>query len=1232
MEGSTSTFDTTSATSEEKIKIAGTASSLFSDSIQSPFDAIFFTPINDSNPPPTTEFSQVDQPTLQIADISQISTELGVSKEPEEITGLTSKETGELDDLDDLVLGHTTSETSEVPVPSTIREATNDPALTYYYGSTEQNYYEYENWGTDDSIYQYQTYGTTQAAAGIEDVNNQHTQYPAVDSYTGTNELNNNYQEYVADTYTQYDNSVVGTNANNFNYSYTGYSGQPTVDTISATHQSSQQYPNYESNQSTVVNTPPPQSYSPFSPKVVQFVPCSYPQCTGENKQTAKFCSECGRAINESLSPVVDTPNIYQNAIGQQQYGTDSTNIMYGQQQYGTDSTNIMNDQQQYGTDSMNIVNDPLGRSKGYPIVAFGFGGRIFTMFPRMVQRFNSTNQNIPITKYAPGAFVIRTLKDIVPLPDIEDFPGPLLMDNNRGGIKAKRKNVVKYLNDQIKIAEDVLNSFVGEEVEKKKLEANTIIWHLFKIMFEHDGIIVGSPKVEEAVRCVLTPSTTKPENYESNFTVPAYSSFDSTQGLSELSTSSSLTYAISPKAIDTLQELLLKGDRVSAINHAINENLWAHALIIASCVNKDQWKEVVNGFIRHELGSQLGDASQSSGRESLRPANTTKFPPISPVTNISQLPPANVRYSPVSMNTLYPSSATCDIPIESLDKWRETLTMILANRTPGDNQAILALGDMLKEFGWIDAAHVCYILSPLSSIQSGIDDVNSRFTLVSKDYTYDQSIRFFCDWKALRLTEIYEFGLSLNNNDGLPFLQAYKLLYAWWLVDCVKVYTKGSPYFHGCFLQNLKDLTQRLLEHGGNSAGNNESSSWLFAKKMPKAALDSLWDSLEVKFNKFVAGDAVDENGQKPHSTISQEAVGPFSHFNAITQQTSNVPSRSVSAAEFRTTSDLNHDAQRSTTPNARLQKQINGNQRRSSTPGVGVQTAEYVNGGYNYNEFNTVSDGQISMSPVLENNSYNTSTIDDSIGHFGSFGAQGTGSQEQHKFTGYSPYNNSDNNMYQQSQPNDNGLQSENAYPYDSVPNGQQSTQGEYNYSSWSGNEANKQQQSTYPYYQQVGNSDTSYKNDSSWWNNPSPYTNYNDSQQDQIPVNNNGEGEFISPMDNTQSFMPMSASNNYVTNNAVTNNNSEWDNIEYDLGLGNNAFNSKKKDKQTDDNNYESTEDSTQESEQPKEDDKKEEKAGWFGRWFGKKEGGGKVANLGEESSFYFDPVQKRWVNKK
>ncbi|CAG8815248.1 26742_t:CDS:1, partial [Racocetra persica] len=248
------------------------------------FNDIFEYQPQDLEGPQKTELSQVDQPTSQIADNSQISSELDASKESEEIADVTNqdtnKDTGKLDDLDDLVLGHTTSGTSEAHVSSSTHEestvepeanqAMNDPSLNYHYYSTEQDYsydYGYEKWSTNDSVNQYQTYETSQVAAGIEDVNNQHTQYPSVDT-----------QEHSSDTYTQYD----GTNTSNFNYPYTGHStSQSTIDGISGIHQSIHQYPNYDSNQSTVVNTPPPQSYSPFSAKVVQFIPCLYPQCAG---------------------------------------------------------------------------------------------------------------------------------------------------------------------------------------------------------------------------------------------------------------------------------------------------------------------------------------------------------------------------------------------------------------------------------------------------------------------------------------------------------------------------------------------------------------------------------------------------------------------------------------------------------------------------------------------------------------------------------------------------------------------------------------------------------------------------------------------------------------------------------------------------------------------------------------------------------------------------------------
>lgn len=53
------------------------------------------------------------------------------------------------------------------------------------------------------------------------------------------------------------------------------------------------------------------------------------------------------------------------------------------------------------------------------------------------------------------------------------------------------------------------------------------------------------------------------------------------------------------------------------------------------------------------------------------------------------------------------PSDAAAKLPEQTLAKWRETVGMIVANRTAGDSGALTALGDALAANGWTDAAHI---------------------------------------------------------------------------------------------------------------------------------------------------------------------------------------------------------------------------------------------------------------------------------------------------------------------------------------------------------------------------------------------------------------------------------------------------------------------------------------------------------------------------------------------
>lgn len=83
-------------------------------------------------------------------------------------------------------------------------------------------------------------------------------------------------------------------------------------------------------------------------------------------------------------------------------------------------------------------------------------------------------------------------------------------------------------------------------------------------------------------------------------------------------------TNILRPSHLGKIQDFLLQGKRREAYHYALDERMWAHAMVIASGIDKEAWKEVVNEFLKAELGPNTvkdGTAAGSNGRESLRVA-----------------------------------------------------------------------------------------------------------------------------------------------------------------------------------------------------------------------------------------------------------------------------------------------------------------------------------------------------------------------------------------------------------------------------------------------------------------------------------------------------------------------------------------------------------------------------------------------------------------------------------
>ncbi|KAG8835021.1 Protein transport protein Sec16A, partial [Serendipita sp. 405] len=296
-------------------------------------------------------------------------------------------------------------------------------------------------------------------------------------------------------------------------------------------------------------------------------------------------------------------------------------------------------------------TNDPLGRAAvRVPIFSFGFGGRVVACFhnnPGM-GAFDGMAPAKPST-----SLTVKLLKDVIAPSayDVTDggFPGPLFNDQGPGGatsvlqtagaaLKAKKTALIQWLEGRIAEIEGGL-MYIGTTGPigggTAKAEGKVVLMKLLKIWVENDGKLSGSPAIEEAIRTALLGSRSDVSSSVGETSALGYqyalgngpTSFytGDGQGMSKPDAVTA-TYQTKTSSLDKIQEHLLHGERKKAYQLALDERLWAHALLIARGLDEESWTEAAHEFIKIELSSQgVGyDPQQpfsSDGRESLRVA-----------------------------------------------------------------------------------------------------------------------------------------------------------------------------------------------------------------------------------------------------------------------------------------------------------------------------------------------------------------------------------------------------------------------------------------------------------------------------------------------------------------------------------------------------------------------------------------------------------------------------------
>lgn len=377
-------------------------------------------------------------------------------------------------------------------------------------------------------------------------------------------------------------------------------------------------------------------------------------------------------------------------------------------------------------------------------------------MFPQTRSRFMKSSDGLTTqtTKTSAGFIQLHSVKRLVTAEQLI---------NRQPLSKAKKKDIIKWIEGQ-------------QQANQANGKSLCTIVELLKLLADSDGKLFvseaqssNSRLKEKLLEWINTRGANRREEHALN------------RRYRTLPTAAAMTE--NADALDSVRQLILKGQQLDAVRVASEAGLWTHALIIAGMVGRETFDQISQAF------------------------------------STAHLDPADPLRTFCSKNTL--SGEAC-----SAEFWRDNLTMLINNcPVQSLSERLVAMGQGLFANGLEDEASVCIMLS--GTAVDGVDSPSGRLCLVGVDHLRN-NLHFFRDLRAFHYTECYEAILRLQNSSFcLPHLQNYKLYYSTLLADCgytedaqkylesisqlVKNFSSNTPYFHSQFYTLLRELDCRL-------------------------------------------------------------------------------------------------------------------------------------------------------------------------------------------------------------------------------------------------------------------------------------------------------------------------------------------------------------------------------------------------------------------------------------
>ena len=217
---------------------------------------------------------------------------------------------------------------------------------------------------------------------------------------------------------------------------------------------------------------PKPRPFSPYDPKMASHVaPPVPPSTTGRQRSISPL------AVRETpYSPKKDAP-------------VDRAPMDRSQSYPSRKPPAHLKFPAPSSTQSARTVEDDFQSKRGgYPIVSFGFGGKLITMIPRTPHRVN-IHGVAPLA--VPGNITFSNVGDIVEPPaQAISFPGPLFVAGKP--VKGRAKDIGTWLDASLARLETMRESPNLVEEEILQIEDKKVLIKLLRILVDNNGALDG--------------------------------------------------------------------------------------------------------------------------------------------------------------------------------------------------------------------------------------------------------------------------------------------------------------------------------------------------------------------------------------------------------------------------------------------------------------------------------------------------------------------------------------------------------------------------------------------------------------------------------------------------------------------------------------------------------------------------------------------------------------------